>query len=191
LGSGFIKVTEMAHLHAAQRLQAGGAAVDATAGNGMDTLFLARQVGPRGRVYAFDIQKSSLDKTAGLLEKENLRERVTLLQVGHEHISAYIHEPVAVVMYNLGYLPGGDHRIVTRTQTTLLALQAALGLLCRGGLVTVVAYPGHPEGKEEQEALLGFCSGLGSREYRVLYVSLLNQGKAPPALTLIYKRGDL
>jgi predicted methyltransferase len=188
LRTGFIKMTEMAHLYAAQVLEAGDTAVDATAGNGKDTLFLARQVGPCGRVYAFDIQEQSLISTAALLEQANLRQRVSLLKAGHEQISAYIHEPVAVAMFNLGYLPGGDHRIVTGTKTTLPAVQAAMGLLRKGGLITVVVYPGHPEGKEEQEALLRCLSGLNSREYGVVHVSLLNQENQPPALILICKR---
>lgn len=186
--SGFLKVTEMAHLNAAQVLEAGDTAIDATAGNGRDTLFLAGLVGPLGRVYAFDIQEESLIRTASLLEQAHMRERVTLLQVGHEQISAYIHEPVSVAMFNLGYRPGGDRRIVTRTRTTLSAVQAALGLLRQGGLVVVVVYPGHAEGKEEQEALLSSCSGLNSAEYGVVYVSILNQDNEPPALILIYKR---
>ncbi len=185
--TGFIKVTEMAHLFAAQVIEEGDTAVDATAGNGKDTLFLARLVGPRGRVYAFDIQKDSLTRTAALLEQAQVRGRVSLLQTGHEQISEYIHEPVSVTIFNLGYLPGGDRSIVTTTQTTLFAVQAALGLLRRGGLVAVVVYPGHPEGKEEQEALLCCCRGLNSREYRVVFVSILNQDHEPPALILIYK----
>lgn len=186
--SRFLKVTDMAHLYAAEVLEAGDRAIDATAGNGRDTLFLAGLVGPLGRVYAFDIQEESLLRTASLLKQANLQERVTLLQAGHEQISAFVHEPVAVAIFNLGYRPGGDHSIVTKTETTLPAVKAALRLLRLGGLVGVVVYPGHPEGKEEQKTLLGFCSGLSSLEYGVAYLSILNQDNDPPALILIQKR---
>jgi predicted methyltransferase len=179
----------MAHFYAAQVLKAGEVAVDATAGNGWDTLFLARQVGPEGRVYAFDLQQRSLDCTSALLARENLQARVLLFQAGHEQMAAYIDGKVSVVMFNLGYLPGGDRVVVTKKETTLTAVQAALNLIRAGGLLTITAYPGHPEGKAEQAALIKFSEKLSSREYTVLQIKYLNRVKDPPALLLIYSRG--
>jgi len=190
LSGGYVKITEMAHLYAAQVLKAGDVAVDATAGNGWDTLFLARQVGPEGRVYAFDLQKRSLDHTSALLARENAQARVRLFQIGHEQMAGYIDGKVSVVMFNLGYLPGGDHFVATKKETTLMAVQAALDLIQAGGLVTITAYPSHPEGKAEQTALIKFCEKLSSREYTVLQIKYLNRVKDPPALLLIYSSSE-
>ncbi len=182
-----MKITEMAHLYIKTALQEGGVAVDATAGNGLDTLFLARQVGPGGRVYAFDIQEEALRRTSALLQRENLLERVKLIRVGHEQMSAHVTEAVSAVMFNLGYLPGGDHSMVTVKETTLTALKEALSLLQNGGVITVVAYPGHHGGKEELKALLDYCARLNSRAYRVAYTRYLNQAHQPPALIVVHK----
>lgn len=182
-----MKITEMAHLYVKTALREGGVAVDATAGNGHDTLFLARLAGPGGRVYAFDIQEEALQRTSALLQQENLLDRVKLIKAGHEQMSAYVNEAVSAVMFNLGYLPGGDHRIVTGKGTTLAALKEALTLLQNGGVITVVAYPGHPGGKEEQEALMDYCKTLNSREYRVAYTFYLNQAHHPPVLITVHK----
>ena len=124
-----IRITEIAQKQVAEVQREGDRAVDATAGNGWDTLFLARLVGPDGRVYAFDIQQAALDETAALLRKNKLLERVDLIHAGHEAMASYVKEPVAAVMFNLGYLPGGDHSIVTRPESTLRGLAAALQLL--------------------------------------------------------------
>jgi len=161
--------------------------VDATAGNGWDTLFLARLVGPDGRVYAFDIQQAALDETAALLRKNKLLERVDLIHAGHEAMASYVKEPVAAVMFNLGYLPGGDHSIVTRPESTLRGLAAALQLLKPGGLATLVLYPGHAEGKKEKEALLEYCCGLDASTFGVVHARLLNREKPPPELLLVKK----
>ncbi len=132
-------------------LQPGEVAVDATVGNGHDTLFLAQQVGAQGHVYGFDIQEEALARTRRRLEEAGLRDRVTLLQMGHEHMAEAVpaawHGRIGAVMFNLGYLPGGsDRTCITRPQTTVPALEAALRLLRPGGVLTVVAYRGHPGG---------------------------------------------
>ena len=183
-----MRITEMAHIYAALALNAGDIAVDATVGTGRDTLFLAQKVGPEGRVYAFDIQEEAICRTAQLLKAEGHHRQVRLIQGGHEKMADYVAGPVSVVMFNLGYLPGGDHRIVTGPETTLTAIQAALGLLRAGGLVTIAVYPGHPGGDAERDALTAWCRELSSREYRVISVSYLNRVQDPPALILIFNR---
>ena len=165
-------------------MREGDRAVDATAGNGRDTLFLARLVGAGGRVYAFDIQQEALDETAALLRQNNMSERVTLIQAGHEAMDSYVEEPVAAVMFNLGYLPGGSRSIVTRPETTLQGLAAALQLLKPGGLATLVLYPGHAEGKKEKSALLEYCSGFDGLAFGVVHARLLNREEAPELLVV-------
>lgn len=170
-------------------VQPGEQVVDATCGNGHDTLFLARLAGPCGKVYAFDIQLQALERTAAVLEAEEMRERVILVHRGHEHLDAYVRGEIAAVMFNLGYLPGGDHRLVTRGETTVLGLQAALALLRPGGLITLVVYTGHRGGMAEKLALQEFSRGLEQARFACTWSILINQVHHPPELLTIQKLG--
>ena len=151
------RLTELAQQRIGTIVRSGDIAVDATAGNGHDTLFLAERVGPAGQVYAFDIQAQALERTRRRLEAVSLAGRVKLIQLGHEHLCAAlpkgIRGSVTAVMFNLGYLPGGDTECVTRIDTTLAALDQAVACLRAGGILTVVAYPGHPGGGTETAAV--------------------------------------
>lgn len=150
------KLTEDAHAAVRTVLQSGETAIDATAGNGHDTRFLAELVGPTGRVFAFDVQPAALARTSALLESAGLA-NVTLLERDHaeiaEAVAAEFHGRIGAVMFNLGYLPGGDKAVTTRTATTIAAVRAAIGMLRPGGVLTVIAYPGHPGGAAECDAV--------------------------------------
>lgn len=156
-------LTEQCHDLLRGRLQPGDVAVDATAGNGHDTLFLASCVGPEGHVYAFDIQQDALDRTAERLKRNGLT-NVSLIRTDHAHLTRHVpaehHGRLAAVVFNLGYLPGGDKSITTRTESTLTAIDAALAFLAPTGIVTVLAYPGHAEGRAESVALIDHLQRL-------------------------------
>ncbi len=171
-----------AHLHE------GCTAVDCTAGNGHDTCFLAQLCGEGGHVYAFDIQGSALLSAADLLQQNGLRYRVTLIRDGHEHILAHLSAPVDAVMFNLGWLPGGDKHITTLWDTTRTAVTDALTLLKRGGIMTVCVYPGHAEGNVERENLSTLLSALRPQEYNVLHGVFANAGPGAPECWVIQRQ---
>lgn len=182
---------DFSHLLLAAHLRPGASAVDATAGNGHDTVFLARQVGPHGRIYAFDIQKRALAETRCRLREVGLTERVVLIHDGHEKMREYVDEVVGGVVFNLGYLPGGDKTIVTRPETTLAALDAALELLAPGGVVVFVVYTGHSGGKREGRELRSRAAQLPASRFQVLQQRFLNVRKScPPELVAIRRRGS-
>ncbi len=138
-------------------LTVGSIAIDATCGNGFDTLFLAEQVGRTGVVYGVDIQERSIETVRRKLLERGEQPQCRLFVGSHEHLSTMV-EPVhaglvSVVMFNLGYLPTGDKSIVTRPETTLNGLQQAFKLIRKGGLISVLAYPGHPGGWEEMQSV--------------------------------------
>jgi tRNA A58 N-methylase Trm61 len=171
-------------------IQPGDTAVDATAGNGYDTLFLKQAVGPQGRVYAFDVQQAALDSTRRRLEEAGcLDDRVSLILDGHEHMARHVAGQARCVLFNLGWLPSGDHRVTTRTPTTLAAVRAAMGLLLPGGMVSVCIYPGHEEGARELLALLDALKDADIRQFNILHCNFLNQKNAPPQLILIQREG--
>lgn len=159
--------TAHAHAAVAAALMPGDAALDGTAGNGRDTLALARLVGPAGRVFAVDVQPEAVARTRLLLAEARVT-NVTLIEADHarlaELVPAEFHGRLGAAMFNLGNLPGSGRAVATTTPTTLVALAAAWGLLRPGGLLSVVAYRGHPGGAAEclaVEALLFDLAGEG------------------------------
>jgi len=169
----------------------GDAVVDATAGNGHDTLFLAELVGDRGAVYAFDIQQDAISRTTERLLQAQMLSRVQLICSGHENIAYYVKENVSAVMFNLGYLPGRDHRFVTKPETTLTALQASLNIIKPGGIITLVLYSGHPGGEEEKVAVINYSRHLPQEDFAVSLFEMINWSNHPPALLAIEKKRSL
>lgn len=161
-----------------------GAVVDFTMGNGHDTLFLAEHTD--SPVYAFDIQPQALAATQKLLEDHGFS-HVHLILDTHSNLKQYVKTPIEAGIFNLGYLPGGDKSVVTRTESTLKALEDGLSLLSETGILILVLYPGHPQGKEESIAVENYCSLLKSGEYDVIKYCFLNK-KNPPYLLAIEKR---
>ena len=170
-------------------LSEGDSAVDATAGTGADTVFLANVVGESGRVYAFDNQWEAISKTTARLRTAGLTRRVSLFYRGHETMgdneALKQDSRIKAVMFNLGYLPGGDHQKTTGAKTTLKALQSALELLAPGGIITILAYM-HPEGMQEYDALCSFLTVL-SKPCDVYRVETVNHQKAPVLFVITKK----
>lgn len=165
----------------------GDIAVDATAGNGHDTLFLAQLVGDDGFVYAFDVQKQAVDATLHRLLDNALEHRALVLKDGHENVAKYVNKPVAGAIFNLGYLPGSDHEVITRPNTTIQALESLLKLLKIGGIIVLVIYHGHEGGKEERDEVIRFVSELPQKYIHVLRYEFLNQKNDPPFVIALEK----
>jgi SAM-dependent methyltransferase len=169
----------------AAALPEGGTAVDATCGNGHDTVFLARLAGPSGSVFAFDIQPRAIEATRDKLRTGGLLERVSLIGESHAGLAAHVEGAIDAAMFNLGYLPGGDHGLVTKPESTMDALSAILERLKPGGVVTLVVYTGHAGGMDEYRALRDYLSRLPQLEYSVLEYGLINQANHPPLLLAV------
>ena len=163
-----------------QVVQPGDTVVDATLGNGHDTLMLCELVGETGRVIGFDIQPDAVERTRERLADAGMLSRCTLYAEGHEHLSERVTVPIRTATFNLGWLPGGDKRITTHWETTRAAISAALSLLMKGGVCTICAYPGHAAGDEERAALMAYLSALRPQEYNVLHHRFLNAGAGAP-----------
>lgn len=178
----------MAHRVVADNVRPGDVVVDATLGNGHDTLFLARCVGNSGKVYGFDVQQDAINATHGRLAGAGVAEQVYQLHLeGHENMADYVPEEVQAVMFNLGYLPGGDKRRITQLVTTLLALQRALELLSPGGVVTVMCYPGHEGGEAESEAVSNLLSSAQREGFALECFERDGTGAASPFLLVARK----
>jgi len=178
--------TALAHAFAEGILVAGDHAVDATCGNGHDTLHLARLVGPGGTVIGFDVQAAALRETRNLLASQGLDDgRVRLIEGCHATMGDYVAPALAsVVVFNLGYLPGGDHALTTRADRTLIALDAAAVALRPGGLLMVTCYPGHPEGEREADAVAAWMEAAAEWGARVARYAQPFTRKPAPVLWL-------
>ena len=168
-------------------VQPGDIVVDATMGNGNDTFFLANLVGDDGKVYAFDVQQLAMDNTIKRLTEAAMLERVDLVLDGHQNIDKYVPQGIKAVMFNLGYLPKGDHSIGTRAETTIAAIEKSLNLLCKEGIVMLVIYYGGDSGFDEKNAVMEYFKTLDCKKYSVLVHDFVNQVNCPPIAVCIEK----
>lgn len=185
-----LPVLSFAHHLLRSHLQNGDIAVDATMGNGHDTLFLAQCVGENGRVFAMDIQETALAQTEKKLLENQLLHRVSLLKMGHEHMANHVPQGVSAMVFNFGYLPHGNHAITTLPETSLRAVQSGLNLLKTKGLMVLVIYHGHEMGQHEAVALLDYAQNLPQKQFRVLKYDFINQTNRPPFVIAIQKLTD-
>ena len=182
------KTTELAMRITLSYVEPGDTVIDATCGTGQDTLALAEAAGDRGRVYAFDIQKEAIGLTSELL-KSNGCMNVELFNESFVYMGEHVPDGSAsAVVFNLGYLPGGDHSITTEAGATIEGLQAALKAIRTGGIVTVVLYDGHEEGRREKEYVLRWAEKLDPKTYHAVFANMLNQNNYPPEILWITKK---
>lgn len=175
------------HRFMADHISQGDLCIDATAGRGRDTLFLAKLVGKSGRVIAFDIQEEAVNSTRDLL----LENGVNWAQVhldSHSHMDAYAApESVAGVMFNFGWLPGGDHKVFSRKETSVEAIEKGLSLLRPGGVMSLCIYYGKETGYEEKNALLEYLKSVDPNRFTVVLCDFTNRSGEPPMIALIWK----
>lgn len=182
-------ITDWVHQIVAPYIKEGDLCIDATAGKGKDTLFLCERVGEKGQVLAFDIQKEAIRYTEERLEKAGLLHLASCICRGHEHMAEYaLPETVSLILFNLGYLPGGDHKLATRADTTIRAATQGLSLLKKGGLMSICIYSGGDSGFSEKEAVLAWAKELPAGEYDVIGSPFLNKPNNPPLPLFIRKR---
>ncbi|RAK11172.1 putative rRNA methylase [Halanaerobium saccharolyticum] len=184
----FLNAVEFSHLLLKENVEAGDLVIDATAGNGHDTKYLAELVGADGKVFAFDIQEKAIDQTRELLKMNELSARAELILDSHAKIDQYLTQKISAAIFNLGYLPGGNKEIITRSESTISALKKSIELLKKNGIVILVIYSGHSGGEEEKNELLDFASALDYKKFNVLNYEFLNQPGTPPQVLAIKKR---
>ncbi|SHG64682.1 Putative rRNA methylase [Thermosyntropha lipolytica DSM 11003] len=177
----------ISHLVVSGVVKEGDTVIDATCGRGHDTLFLARLVGEKGKVLAFDIQEEAIESTYALLKSHQMEKRVILIKEDHARMKDHVQEEVKACMFNLGYLPGGDHAVKTEGEKSLRAVKAALDLLSPGGVITVVGYPGHEGGEEEVFLIRDYLISLPQQRFEVWETRFINQVNKPPCIMVIQK----
>lgn len=174
-----------------QLLKEGDLVIDATCGNGHDTLFLKQLIGPDGIIWGIDIQKQAIENTHIRLKNffgDDELKNVHFVHSSHDCFPKNILiNTISLIVYNLGYLPGGDKSITTIIDSTIASLEKSLLLLKLYGAVTITLYPGHEEGFKEQQAVLDWAKCLSKEQWTVCHTSWLNRPYSP-SLLLIYRR---
>ncbi|MDP5875160.1 tRNA (mnm(5)s(2)U34)-methyltransferase [Streptococcus mutans] len=174
---------ELSHDFLSQVLDKNSIAIDATMGNGNDTVFLSHLA---KKVYAFDVQEQALIKTREKLEQLNIK-NVQLILDGHQTINKYVTEPIRAAIFNLGYLPSADKSVITQPATTLTAIKKILERLEIGGRLAIMVYYGHEGGDKEKDAVLNFVKELDQQHFTAMLYQPLNQINTPPFLVMIEK----
>ena len=169
-------------------IRPGDTVIDATMGNGHDTLTLCSLVGESGHVIAFDVQPAAVENTRQRLLEAGMLSRAALHCLGHEHMAEVVAGPVDAVVLNLGWLPGGNKAVTTHWETTKTAVEAALALLRPLGVLVICAYPGHAEGDRERNALASLLAQLPPQGYNVLCQKFLNAGPGAPECFVIQRQ---
>ena len=173
-------ISEITHYIIKTFLKNKNVAVDATLGNGHDTDFLAERF---KEVYAFDIQEKSCTSYT-----QKNKENVKVIHSSHDLLSQYVDKKVDCIMYNLGFLPGGDKNITTKSDTSLKSIKTGLNLLNNGGMMTICLYRGHTEGKKEESVIIPFLKELPKAQFGVMYQTFLNRSEDAPVLIIIEKK---
>lgn len=183
------RLTGLAHESVGAVLRTGDLAVDATAGNGHDTVFLAGAVGPTGRVIALDIQPEALRATRDRLRSSGCEAQVELVEGCHSTLDDLLPDDVELraAMFNLGYLPGSDKGAITRAATTLPALACCFERVAPGGIVSVMAYRGHRGGDEETASIAALVSDLDANRFSIERFDSPGTG---PVLWLLRRSGS-
>lgn len=184
------RVLQYAKTLMAISLDEGDIAVDATSGNGHDTVYLASLVGETGHVYAFDVQIEAIEATVNRIKEDGFENRVTVLHQGHETVDEVVQGKIGGAIFNLGYLPGSDHSIVTKPNTTITAIEKILKQLKVGGIIVLVVYHGHVGGKLERDEVIKYVSNLPQKYVHVLRYEFMNQRNDPPFIIALEKVKD-
>lgn len=182
------QITEWVHHFIEQQVKEGDLCIDATMGKGNDTVLLSRLAGKNGKVIGFDIQQEALNSTKERLQREACPENYELLFASHEQMAAYAQEgSVSCMMFNFGYLPGGDHSKATKAASSLAAIETGLKLLKKKGLMSLCIYSGGDSGFEERDAILDYVRKLDFHQYLVIQSEYVNRPNNPPIPVLIIK----
>jgi 16S rRNA C1402 N4-methylase RsmH len=187
-----VTAVHIAHMFIKDFVKSGDIVIDATAGNGKDTLFLSTLIGNSGTIISIDIQKEAINRTQQLIAKHNPESNVLYVCDSHEHIGKiaqdYQHQ-ISCIVFNLGYLPGADNTIyITKKDSTLKAIKSSIQLLNNRGILCVIAYRGHIGGLEEYDAIEQFMETLEPHIWHVIKSEAINQTNTAPIVLLASKR---
>ena len=178
----------VAHAVIARHVRPGAFCIDATAGRGRDTAFLCGLVGQTGRVLSMDIQKEAVESTKELIKETGYESIATVIEENHKYLDRYaLPQTVDCIVFNFGYLPGGDRTLFSKPENSIPAVSKGLTLLKPGGLMSLCIYYGGETGFSEKDALLSYLKTVDDNRYTVLVSEFYNRKNCPPIPVFIWK----
>ena len=184
-----VQITQWCARFITEQVQPGDICIDATMGNGNDTILLSSLCKETGHVYAFDIQEQALAHTRQRLLDADAPQNYTLLLESHTNMDHYVQpESVSCIVFNLGYLPGGDHTKATQASTRIEELTSRISLMKKDGKNSLCIYSGCDSGFEERDAVLSWLKNLDSHKYLVIRSDYYNRPNNPPIPVLIIRQ---
>ena len=178
----------LAHEFLRLNVREGDICIDCTAGRGKDTAFLCELVGESGKVIALDIQPEAVESTKSLISERGFEGICSVYLDSHENVDSYAEAgTVSAIVFNFGWLPGGDHTKHTHTESSIMALKKCLPLLRDGGVMSLSIYYGRDTGFEEKDAILEYIKTLPVGEFAVIVSEFVNRPNCPPISVRIYK----
>lgn len=183
-----VSISDLSHIFIQSLTDGIGIYIDATAGNGNDTLFIAKMLKEDGFLYSFDISDKAIFNTQKLLCDNNINsDNIKIIHDSHENIDKYIvDKKIKAVMFNLGYLPGSDKNTATKAKSTICALENILNMIADKGVVTICSYVGHDGGEEDRE-VRSYLLSLDKKTYEISKTEMIKREDAP-VLYLIIKK---
>lgn len=183
-----VSISDLSHIFIQNLTDGCGIYVDATAGNGYDTLFIAKMLKEDGFIYSFDISEKAVFNTQKLLCDNDIKsENIKIINDSHENIDKYIADKkITAAIFNLGYLPNSDKNTATVAKSTICALEKILNMLADKGVVTICSYIGH-DNREEDSAVSSYLLSLDKKAYEISRTEMINRVGAP-VLYLIIKK---
>lgn len=176
---------------ALKKIKKGSIVVDATVGNGNDILYLLKLIGREGIAYGFDIQDIAIKNTQEKIKIDNngvVPDNCILINDGHQFLDNYVNTQVNFIVFNLGYLPKGDHSIITTPTNTIMAIEKSMKILKKNGCICIATYLSHKGGMDEYDAVMDFLKQVKQEEFNISKIEFINQRNNPPVLFLIEKR---
>jgi len=184
----FNRSTNVVRILLKEKLQNGDAVIDCTLGNGHDALYMKELIGQEGQLYGFDVQTAAIEKTSVKLADQGYDENIKLILDSHENVDLHVKEKVDVITFNFGYLPGGDKSIVTKSESSIKALEKCFYLLKDYGIIALIFYPGHEEGKKELMEMMAYLQNIDQKKFDIHHGRFINQANNPPEYMVIQKR---
>ncbi|WP_017186810.1 tRNA (mnm(5)s(2)U34)-methyltransferase [Alkalibacillus haloalkaliphilus] len=185
------QIIPFAHQLFIDTIQQGDVVVDATLGNGHDSLMLSQLVGENGRVYSFDIQQEAIDQSQQMFN-DHLAKQITPILRGNEHVYEELTKrnvnEIDGAIFNLGFLPGSDQSITTNANTTIEAIEGILKLLKPERYIVIVIYSGHETGEIEKNELLEYLATKPAKEVDIAKYQMVNRSKKAPFVVAVYKK---
>ncbi|WP_101772931.1 tRNA (mnm(5)s(2)U34)-methyltransferase [Peptostreptococcus faecalis] len=188
----FNNVNSMFKFLADSKIFPGAVVLDATLGKGNDFIYMMNIAGDSGYGYGFDIQENAIKITKSNLDNnlknKNKYNNIEIINDGHQNLDKYVDKKIDFASFNLGYLPGSDHKIITNPNTTIEAISKLIPHIKQNGLICIASYVSHPGGMEESIKVTEYVEQLEQQKFNVIKINLINQKNSPPNLIIIEKR---